>query len=143
MIDDKLNAWLLEVNQNPSLSFDTQLDLTIKGELISDLLNLIGIVSFEHQKQGQHHVDLGDKNTNKPMTGSNLFSDHQAYINTSLQYSTYERPLLLGSQIQSNKNLKAKRKGKSQCKKPNMWSPYGIEDFEFGHLASLEHTNGN
>lgn len=51
MIDDKLNAWLLEVNQNPSLSYDTQLDLTIKGSLISDLLNLIGIVSFEHQKQ--------------------------------------------------------------------------------------------
>lgn len=51
MIDDKLNAWLLEVNQNPSLSYDTELDLKIKGKLVSDLFNLVGIVSSDYQKQ--------------------------------------------------------------------------------------------
>lgn len=50
MIDDKLNAWLLEVNLSPSLVCDSPLDLKIKANLISDLLNLTGLVTLENQK---------------------------------------------------------------------------------------------
>ena len=55
MIDEKLNPWLLEVNLSPSLSYDSPLDQKIKGDLVSDLLNLAGIVSQDsinnHERQ--------------------------------------------------------------------------------------------
>jgi len=35
--------WLLEVNLSPSLAFDSPLDLKIKGNLIKDTLNLVGL----------------------------------------------------------------------------------------------------
>lgn len=43
LIDDKLKAWLLEVNLSPSLACESALDLKIKSNLIVDLLNLAGI----------------------------------------------------------------------------------------------------
>ena len=50
LIDDKLNPWLLEVNLSPSLSCDSPLDQKIKGNMLSDLLNLAGIGTFEHHR---------------------------------------------------------------------------------------------
>jgi hypothetical protein len=44
LIDSNLKPWLLEVNLSPSLATDSPLDLRIKGELISDLFTMIGIV---------------------------------------------------------------------------------------------------
>ena len=43
IIDQNLKPWLLEVNLNPSLSFDSPLDERIKSTLVSDLLNLANI----------------------------------------------------------------------------------------------------
>lgn len=40
LVDDQLKAWLLEVNLSPSLNIDSTLDLSIKSELVADLLNL-------------------------------------------------------------------------------------------------------
>ena len=48
ILDDKLNPWLLECNLNPSLSCDTDVDLKIKSKLITDILNIIGMVPFSH-----------------------------------------------------------------------------------------------
>ena len=50
MIDDKLNAWLIEVNQNPSMTCDSPLDLKVKSSMVADMLNLIGIVNHEFIK---------------------------------------------------------------------------------------------
>jgi hypothetical protein len=47
MIDDKLNAWLLEVNLSPSLSCESKIDTKVKAPMISDLFNLAGIVNNE------------------------------------------------------------------------------------------------
>ena len=47
MIDDKLNPWLLEVNLSSSLSCDSPLDQKIKAGLVSDLLNMIGVVNMD------------------------------------------------------------------------------------------------
>lgn len=44
LVDTALNPWLLEVNLSPSLSCDSELDRTIKSNLISDLFNLAGFV---------------------------------------------------------------------------------------------------
>lgn len=49
LVDSKLKPWLLEVNLSPSLACDTPLDQRIKANLISDLLNLIGMVPIEQR----------------------------------------------------------------------------------------------
>ena len=49
LIDEKFKPWLLEVNLSPSLSTDTPLDFKIKSGLLSDLFNLVGFQTSEHQ----------------------------------------------------------------------------------------------
>ena len=48
LIDEYFNPWLLEINLNPSLNCDNPLDLKIKSKLITDILNIIGVVPFSH-----------------------------------------------------------------------------------------------
>lgn len=50
LLDSELKPWLLEVNLSPSLATDSPLDLHIKGKLISDTFNLIGIRAFDRKK---------------------------------------------------------------------------------------------
>lgn len=40
LLDSNLNPWLMEVNLSPSLHIDSPLDIKIKGELISEILDL-------------------------------------------------------------------------------------------------------
>ncbi|KAM3608336.1 uncharacterized protein V6R79_023264 [Siganus canaliculatus] len=42
MLDENLKPWILEVNISPSLHSNTALDVSIKGQMIRDLLNLAG-----------------------------------------------------------------------------------------------------
>ena len=51
ILDNKLNPWLLECNLNPSLSCDTDVDLRLKSKLITDVLNIIGLVPFTHDEK--------------------------------------------------------------------------------------------
>ena len=50
MLDDLLQAWLIEVNLSPSLGCDSSLDLKIKGLMLADLFTLIGIVPIPQRK---------------------------------------------------------------------------------------------
>ena len=75
--------WLLEVNLSPSLAFDSPLDLKIKGNLIKDTLNLVGLkkpftsgqtaaaagpqpltpsATQTHQANGGYHSSVGGPN---------------------------------------------------------------------------------
>lgn len=47
LIDDTLKPYLLEVNLNLSLNTYSPFNLKIKGELLSDLLTIIGITSLD------------------------------------------------------------------------------------------------
>lgn len=47
LIDDTLKPYLLEVNLNSSLNTDSPLDLRIKGEMLSDLFTLVGVVPLD------------------------------------------------------------------------------------------------
>uniref|UniRef100_A0A3B5AL55 Tubulin tyrosine ligase like 4 n=1 Tax=Stegastes partitus TaxID=144197 RepID=A0A3B5AL55_9TELE len=42
MLDENLKPWILEVNISPSLHSNTALDVSVKGQMIRDLLNLAG-----------------------------------------------------------------------------------------------------
>ncbi|NXG43720.1 TTLL4 polyglutamylase, partial [Psilopogon haemacephalus] len=44
MLDENLKPWILEVNISPSLHSNSPLDMSIKGRMIRDLLNLAGFV---------------------------------------------------------------------------------------------------
>uniref|UniRef100_A0A8C3YPH4 Tubulin tyrosine ligase like 4 n=1 Tax=Catagonus wagneri TaxID=51154 RepID=A0A8C3YPH4_9CETA len=44
MLDENLKPWVLEVNISPSLHSSSPLDISIKGQMIRDLLNLAGFV---------------------------------------------------------------------------------------------------
>jgi hypothetical protein len=43
MLDAHATPWLLEVNAGPSLGTEAQLDLTIKGQMLVDMLNVVGV----------------------------------------------------------------------------------------------------
>jgi len=47
LIDDMLQAWLIEVNLSPSLGCESPLDQKIKGNLMADLFSLVGVVPIE------------------------------------------------------------------------------------------------
>lgn len=46
LLDSNFKPWLMEVNLNPSLNTDTELDLKLKSMLMTDIFNLIGIEPF-------------------------------------------------------------------------------------------------
>lgn len=56
IIDSNLKPWLLEVNLSPSLATDSPLDHHIKANLISDLMNIIGIRAFDRKKESMNRA---------------------------------------------------------------------------------------
>ena len=48
LIDENLTPWLLEVNRNPSLNCDSQMDLKVKSNVLTDIFNIIGIIPYSH-----------------------------------------------------------------------------------------------
>jgi len=51
LIDSNLRPWLMEVNLNPSLNTDTELDIKIKSILMTDIFTLIGLTPYSHLKE--------------------------------------------------------------------------------------------
>ena len=48
LLDETLTPWLMEVNLNPSLNCDSQLDLKVKSHVLTDIFNIIGAIPFLH-----------------------------------------------------------------------------------------------
>ena len=51
LLDSDLKPWLVEVNLSPSLSSDSPLDHTIKGNLLTDTFNMINVQRFDRKKE--------------------------------------------------------------------------------------------
>eukprot|EP00347_Sterkiella_histriomuscorum_P013399 403364853 len=60
ILDNNLNPWLLEVNLSPSLAFESPLDLKIKGNLLKDTFNLIGVQRSMDNLSLQRHLKQND-----------------------------------------------------------------------------------
>jgi hypothetical protein len=54
LIDSDLKPWLVEINLSPSLACESPLDLTIKSNLISDTLTLVGVRKFDRRFESQN-----------------------------------------------------------------------------------------
>ena len=51
LLDNSFTPWLLECNINPSLNCDMDVDVKVKSKLITDIINIIGLVPFTHDKR--------------------------------------------------------------------------------------------
>jgi hypothetical protein len=98
MIDENFKAWLLEVNVNPSLHCTSPLDLNIKTDLITDIFNIVGIIPYNHNNNGETifnylmkktKIDFDINNNLFPklrFTSNNFFNfynDLENYINNN------------------------------------------------------------
>lgn len=54
LIDSDLKPWLVEINLSPSLACESPLDLTIKSNLISDTLTMVGVRKFDRRFESQN-----------------------------------------------------------------------------------------
>ncbi|XP_075368767.1 tubulin monoglutamylase TTLL4 [Mycteria americana] len=80
MLDENLKPWILEVNISPSLHSNSPLDVSIKGQMIRDLLNLAGFVlpstdsvASRPQTRSGSTCSLGSALKEKPKPGSEHF----------------------------------------------------------------------
>ncbi|XP_026708775.1 tubulin polyglutamylase TTLL4 isoform X3 [Athene cunicularia] len=80
MLDENLKPWILEVNISPSLHSNSPLDVSIKGQMIRDLLNLAGFVlpspdsvASRPQTQSGSTCSLGNALKEKPKPPSEHF----------------------------------------------------------------------
>lgn len=69
MLNDKGEAFLLEVNQNPSLVTDTQVDKEVKSSLVSNIFQMVtGGYRIAEQEKMETRVKLKDRH-------ESIFSD--------------------------------------------------------------------
>ncbi|KAM9287224.1 tubulin monoglutamylase TTLL4 isoform 2-T2 [Morus bassanus] len=80
MLDENLKPWILEVNISPSLHSNSPLDVSIKGQMIRDLLNLAGFVlpsmdsvASRPQTRNDSTCSLGSALKEKPKPASEHF----------------------------------------------------------------------
>ncbi|NWX12564.1 TTLL4 polyglutamylase, partial [Aegotheles bennettii] len=80
MLDENLKPWILEVNISPSLHSSSPLDVSIKGQMIRDLLNLAGFilpntdsVASRPQTRSSSTCSLGSALKEKPKPASEHF----------------------------------------------------------------------
>lgn len=65
MIDENLKPWLIEVNTSPSLSSSSPIDKVIKNNVITDLFNMVGFVSYDRKE----HMNLLAENRRLRLLG--------------------------------------------------------------------------
>ncbi|XP_014344855.1 probable tubulin polyglutamylase TTLL2 [Latimeria chalumnae] len=61
LIDEKIKPWLLEVNYSPALSLDCSKDVTVKKELITDLIELLNYKSIDTLRRNGYIKQTGNK----------------------------------------------------------------------------------
>jgi len=77
ILDEKLHPWLLEVNISPSLHSASPLDHSVKGPLISDLLNMVAFNIPDKLSHQQQTTLLNDLNLGERVSG--LCLDRRMY----------------------------------------------------------------
>jgi tubulin polyglutamylase TTLL4 len=58
LLDSELRPWLIEINLNPSLNCESELDLKIKSSLMTDIFTLIGIVPYSKNSKNTNLLNL-------------------------------------------------------------------------------------
>lgn len=77
LVDSNLKPWLLEVNLSPSLGLDSPLDLAIKGNLIADTFNLVGVRTYDRKKEGLNRARARVLSSSSSRKSSSLPPSHR------------------------------------------------------------------
>lgn len=56
----------MEVNMSPSLNSDSPLDIKIKGNMISEMLSMVGVTPLAQRYLDGNHIRYSIKNYKKP-----------------------------------------------------------------------------
>ena len=56
LIDSELKPWLVEINLSPSLACDSQIDMSVKGNLLTETFNLVGIKKFDRKRESENKM---------------------------------------------------------------------------------------
>jgi hypothetical protein len=56
LIDSDLKPWLIEINLSPSLAVESPLDITIKSNLISEILTMVGVKKFDRKAESHNKM---------------------------------------------------------------------------------------
>ena len=160
LVDSNLRPWLMEINLNPSLNTDTELDLIIKSKLMSDIFTVIGMEPYSHchkEDQGSRKISLL-KNLNLEIKQTEGLSEpfiinkktiQLMGINSCLEVCEDEKPdkmvrnnslitkgtKLIGKKISSSSMNVAS----SPTKKENLWNNINIlklDDYSKGNNMS-------
>uniref|UniRef100_A0A1A7XK55 Tubulin tyrosine ligase-like family, member 4 n=1 Tax=Iconisemion striatum TaxID=60296 RepID=A0A1A7XK55_9TELE len=76
MLDENLKPWILEVNISPSLHSNSELDISIKGQMIRDLLNLAGF-QIPQREKGISSCSDASSFTSRERTKPDLSADEK------------------------------------------------------------------
>lgn len=77
LIDADLRPWLLEINLNPSLNCESELDLKVKSSLMTDIFTLVGLMPYSHLPSKYKDPKLYHEVINSQSEGkANLYSQN-------------------------------------------------------------------
>ena len=55
LLDSFLTPWLMEVNLSPNLHYDAPIDLKIKGEMVSEIFDIMRIVPYDLRNENYYN----------------------------------------------------------------------------------------
>jgi tubulin polyglutamylase TTLL5 len=93
LIDAALNPWLMEVNFAPSLNTDSPLDLKVKGQVLADLFNLVGV-----KQSGNAPTNKNKESFTNPFADiatNEIMSELKASFDIDLQGDKGKRSLII------------------------------------------------
>ncbi|KAL0029059.1 hypothetical protein WJX77_003291 [Trebouxia sp. C0004] len=71
LLDDKLRAWLIEVNTGPNLSSSSPLDKQLKHKMVAQMLHLVGVVPYDRgEYKAQQKLEQTARLTGLPVPRS-------------------------------------------------------------------------
>jgi tubulin polyglutamylase TTLL5 len=92
LIDAALKPWLMEVNFSPSLNTDSPLDLKVKGKVLADLFNLVGV-----KQSGNASTNKNKESFTNPFADiatNEILSELKASFDIDLQGDKGKRSLI-------------------------------------------------
>ncbi|XP_062952660.1 tubulin monoglutamylase TTLL4 isoform X1 [Cynocephalus volans] len=89
MLDENLKPWVLEVNISPSLHSNSPLDISIKGQMIRDLLNLAGFVLPNAEDINSSSSSSNSSSTSLPSSPRDKFRMAPEHFNAQKMKKAY------------------------------------------------------
>jgi tubulin polyglutamylase TTLL4 len=91
LLDSNVQPWLLEVNLNPSLACESDLDLKVKSSVMCDIFTTIGVVPYSHTKHNRKSPEIMFDSTSKYDTISQMTGDSYITYNKNKESDIHQK----------------------------------------------------